>query len=122
MIKLDLADTIENNEKEAAEKKALKDRKMEMSAENSKQKGATEDMKAANEKQLADTTTECSEKDMSFEEKKNLRTEEIEALTKAIEILSSPEVAGNAEKYLDLVQQGKAKAAVLLQEARALAS
>jgi chromosome segregation ATPase len=75
MIKLDMTDTIENSQKTAAEKTALKEKKLEMSAANSKQKATTEDMKAANEKTLSDLSTECSEKDMSFEEKQNLRTE-----------------------------------------------
>jgi len=44
-----------------------------------------------------------------------LRTEEIEALQKATEILQSPDVSGNADKYLDLAQ--KPSATVLLQAA-----
>merc|ERR1719401_1119354 len=116
---MDLTDAIENAEKDAEEKAASKARKLEKAALNGKEAAATSDIKAGNEKTLADLTTECSEKDMSYQEKQNLRTEEIEAITKAIEILSSPEVAGNAEKYLELVQQGKARAVVFLQEGRA---
>lgn len=41
---------------------------------------------------------------MSFQEKQQLRTEEIEAIAKAVEILSSPDVMGNAEKHLALSQ------------------
>merc|ERR1719262_1883576 len=108
MIKQDLTDSIENAKKDVEEKTALKAQKTEQ---------ATKDMKAANEKTLADTQTECNEKDMSFQEKQDLRTQEIEAINKAIEILSSPEVLGNAEKYLELVQQGKAKSMALIQAA-----
>jgi hypothetical protein len=117
MIKQDLRDSIENAEKDSEEKTALKELKTAQAAEATKQLGATKEMKAANEKSLADTTTECSEKDMSYQEKQNLRTQEIEAINKAIEILDSPEVLGNAETYLELVQQGKAKALALIQAA-----
>jgi len=42
----------------------------------------------------------------SFKEKQDLRTEEIEAIGKAIEILKSPDVLGNAETHLpSLVQK-----------------
>jgi len=48
-------------------------------------------------------------------EKQKLREEEIEAIAKAIEILSSPEVSGNAEKHLSLAQASpQAKALVQL--------
>jgi septum formation inhibitor MinC len=109
MVMLELKDTEANYQKDAEEKTAEKERKAEMAAENKKQLASTKDIKAANEHSLAETTTECDEKGMSFEEKQDLRTEEIEAIGKALEILSSPEVSGNAEKYLELVQQGKAK-------------
>jgi DNA-directed RNA polymerase subunit M/transcription elongation factor TFIIS len=115
MIKQDLIDSIENAKKDSEEKTALKELKTSQAAQATKQLAATKDMKAANEKSLADTKTECAEKEMSFQEKQNLRTEEIEAINKAIEILSSPEVLGNAEKYLELVQQGKAKSLALIQ-------
>jgi len=117
MIKQDLKDSIENAKKDAEEKTALKAQKKEEKAEAEKQLAATKDMKAMNEKTLADTVTECNEKDMSFQEKQDLRTQEIEAINKAIEILSSPEVLGNAETYLELVQQGKAKSMALIQAA-----
>jgi hypothetical protein len=109
MVMLDLADAEANYQKDSEEKTAEKERKEEAAAENKKQLAATKDIKAANEKSLAETTTECGEKGMSFEEKQDLRTEEIEAIGKALEILNSPEVTGNAEKYLELVQQGKAR-------------
>jgi hypothetical protein len=47
---------------------------------------------------------ECKQKGLSFTEKQQLRTEEIAAIQKAIEILKSPESLGNAEKHLELAQ------------------
>jgi hypothetical protein len=70
-------------------------------------------VKAANEKTLAETTAECSQKKLSFQEKQQLRADEIEAIAKAVEILSSPEVSGNAEKYLDLAQARQQSATAL---------
>jgi len=46
---------------------------------------------------------ECSEKKLSFEDKQQLRAEEIEAIQKAIEILSDPD-AMKGTKHLSLMQ------------------
>merc|ERR1719159_2064582 len=71
-------------------------------------------MKEANEATLKDMKVECTEKSISFEEKQKLRQEELEAIEKAIEILDSPEVAGNSAKHLELAQK-KPKASALVQ-------
>lgn len=81
---------------------------------NKKNLASTIVEKEENEKTLADLTAECHEKGLSFEEKQNLRKEELEAIAKAIEILSTPEVQGAAEKYLALAQSPK-KATALVQ-------
>merc|ERR1719499_1102740 len=52
---------------------------------------------------------------MSYQEKQQLRTEEIEALRKATEIMQSDDVSGNAEKHLDLAQMQQKTVAALLQ-------
>mmetsp|Transcript_8648 Transcript_8648/g.27559 ORF Transcript_8648/g.27559 Transcript_8648/m.27559 type:complete len:729 (-) Transcript_8648:69-2255(-) len=104
MIMQDLSDSIENGEKDIAQKTVRKQQKAEKAALDKKQLAATSGVKAENEKTLAATTTECTEKQLSFREKQKLRTEEIEAIGKAIEILSSPDVTGNAEKYLSMAQ------------------
>merc|ERR1719253_494278 len=97
-------------QKDIEEKTAEKERKTEKTAESKKQLAATIDMKAENEKTLSDMETECAEKKMSFAEKQQLRAEEIEAIGKAMEILKSGDVSGNAEKYLNLAQTNQAKA------------
>merc|ERR1719161_272686 len=61
--------------------------------------------KAADEKYLADLTSTCSTKASDFESRQQLRAEEIEAVEKAIEIISSGAVAGNAEKHLPSLVQ-----------------
>jgi len=108
----DHEDIIENNARAASEKTQEKDRKAEEKAQNEKQKKATEEGKAADENTLSEMTTECTEKSMSFQEKQQLRTEEIEAMAKAIEILSSDDVSGMAQKHLELAQASSGVALV----------
>jgi len=112
MVIADLTDSIENSEKEIEAKTVEKEQKTEKSAQNKKQLAATVADKAENEKLLKSTETECAEKKLSFAEKQKLRTEELEAIAKAIEILSSDDVSGNAEKYLDLAQSRKSTSLV----------
>jgi septal ring factor EnvC (AmiA/AmiB activator) len=112
MMIADLTDSIENSEKEIEAKTVEKEQKTEKAAQNKKQLAATVADKAENEKLLKSTETECAEKKLSFAEKQKLRTEELEAIAKAIEILSSDDVSGNAEKYLDLAQSRKSTSLV----------
>lgn len=112
MVVTDLDDSIENTKKEIDEKTVEKQRKTEKAAANQKQLGSTTAVKASNVESLSLTTNECSEKKLSYAEKQKLRKEEIEAIEKAVEILSSEDVSGNAEKHLDLMQNRKASALV----------
>merc|ERR1719439_209302 len=59
----------------------------------------------ADKKYLADLTATCEEKAADFESRQQLRAEEIVAIEKAIEIISSGAVAGNAEKHLPTMLQ-----------------
>merc|ERR1719171_898516 len=60
--------------------------------------------KAEDEKYLEDLVAQCEQKSNDFASRQQLRAEELEAIQKAIEIISSPEVAGNAGKHLSLAQ------------------
>merc|ERR1719504_611082 len=55
--------------------------------------------KAEDEKYLADLVAQCEQKSNDFASRQQLRAEELEAIMKAIEIISSPDVAGNAGKH-----------------------
>jgi hypothetical protein len=114
MVVQDLTDSIEYANKDIDEKSSEKERKHETAANNKKQLAATIDVKAANEKSLTEMTMECKEKNLSFLEKQQLRADEIEAIAKATEILMSPDVAGNADKHLDLAQVTKTGATALV--------
>merc|ERR1719163_624568 len=54
----------------------------------------------ADKKYLADLTAECAQKTAAFESRQALRAEELEAIEKAMEIVSSGAVAGAGEKHL----------------------
>jgi hypothetical protein len=117
MIMLDLKDAKENAEQDIKDKTQEAGRKLKRAADQKKQLVATKAMKESNEKTLKDMTTECFEKSLSYQEKQKLRTEEIEAIEKAIEIMASPDVAGTAEKHLSLSQTSK-RATSLVQAGR----
>lgn len=69
-----------------------------------KQLGAVTATKEADSGALSDATAECAEKKESFQEKQQLRGEELQALEKAIEILGSEDVQAHGAKYLGLAQ------------------
>merc|ERR1719486_501348 len=83
----------------------------------------------ADSKYLADLTATCEQKASDFESRQQLRADEIVAIEKAIEIISSGAVSGNADKHLpglmqtssfaqlrsDLSTQAQARVAVYLQ-------
>jgi hypothetical protein len=49
--------------------------------------------------------TQCQQKSKSYEERQTVRSEELEALTKAIEVIQSPSVSGHGETYLPAMVQ-----------------
>merc|ERR1719316_2565931 len=61
----------------------------------------------ADQKFLDDLVATCEQKASDFESRQQLRAEEIEAIEKAIEIISSEAVSGNAEKHLPGLLQTK---------------
>merc|ERR1712193_444507 len=91
-----------------------RDEKAELKAKTLKDKADAEgDLKDttttrnAEAKYLADLTATCEEKASAFESRQQLRADEIVAIEKAIEIISSDAVAGNAEKHLPTMLQKK---------------
>merc|ERR1719324_1988629 len=100
----DLTDSISRANSDIEQKTATKESKLEKIAEDKGLLAAAVKDKAADEKTLSDLEAECAQKGLSFKEKQDLRTEEIAAIAKAIEILSSGAVSGAAEKHLSLTQ------------------
>jgi len=65
----------------------------------------------ADQKYLSDLTSTCETKASDFESRQQLRADEIVAVEKAIEIISSGAVSGNADKHLPtMIQKGSALA------------
>merc|ERR1719218_396727 len=64
----------------------------------------------ADVKYLADLTATCEEKAADFESRQQRRADEIVAIEKAIEIISSEAVSGNAEKHLPTMLQKSSSA------------
>jgi len=81
--------------------------------------GSLSDTQATREddsKYLSDLKATCSQKWNDFDARQQLRAEELLTLQKAIGILSSPDVAGHAEKYLpSMIQNAHKKANALMQ-------
>merc|ERR1712228_765636 len=61
----------------------------------------------ADSKYLSDLTATCEQKASDFESRQQLRAEELVAIEKAIEIISSEAVEGNADKHLPTLVQAK---------------
>jgi prefoldin subunit 5 len=68
----------------------------------------TEDV-ATDSKYLKDLLAECHQKSKDYENRQMLRKEELVAVNKAIEIMSSDDVSGSGEKYLPQFVQMKSK-------------
>jgi len=103
MVQQDLVDSIDNANKDAEEKTAEKEAKIEKRAMDKKELASTIEMKTADEETLKNLDTECKQKMLSFEEKQQLRADEIGAISKAIEILSDGRVDSGSQ-HISLVQ------------------
>jgi len=94
--------------------------KAQRAADSAEAKASLADSKAnlaAAEKFLADLTSTFHQKTEAYKANQIVRAEEIEAIAKAIEIISGSAVKGNAEKHLPTLLQ-QAKAVSLLQVRR----
>jgi len=95
-----LTDDIKADKKSADSKTAAKAGRLEDAASAKGDKVVTEKSKATDESTLSDTTAECTQESEEFENNQVVRANEIEAIEKAISILSSDEVSGAGEKHL----------------------
>merc|ERR1719281_2356958 len=106
MLELELEDQIAYGTKER-DGKAAKANELKAAVAEAKGELATQKtIKAEAETYLADLTTQCTLKSEAFEGRQKMRAEELEAIEKAIEIISGSAVKGSAEKHLpSLVQK-----------------
>merc|ERR1719399_393489 len=106
MLVQDLKAQIDQATHDRDEKAATKAKKLQAKADAEGDLTDTTTTREEDEKYLADLTATCEQKASDFDARQQLRAEEIEAIEKAIEIISSGAVAGSAEKHLpQLVQK-----------------
>jgi len=104
MMSKDLTGSISEAEMMIASKKSTKGTRLEDAAAAKGDLADTESAVAEDTKFLADLNSECEQKTFDYEQRQIVRTGEIEAIGKAIEIMSSPEVASGATHTM-LMQQ-----------------
>merc|ERR1719221_1091099 len=109
MLMQDLTAQIEQATQDREEKAEFKAKTLQKKADALGDLEDTTSTRDADQQYLDDLTATCEQKATDFESRQQLRAEEIEAINKAIEIISSSSVKGNAETYLpSLLQQGTA--------------
>mmetsp|Transcript_110874 Transcript_110874/g.203137 ORF Transcript_110874/g.203137 Transcript_110874/m.203137 type:complete len:672 (+) Transcript_110874:68-2083(+) len=113
MLMQQMTDDIGTDEATAAKKTGEKAGKLEDAAVATGDKGETEKAKAAEETALSDRTADCAATKDEVTDNQKVRADEITALEKAIEILSTDAVKGNAETYLPTLLQVQKKGTVL---------
>merc|ERR1719388_157863 len=100
-----LADNIENAEFEISKKTKLRAETQEKKAELEGDLAQTTADRDEDQKYLDDTVALCTQKTADFTSRQELRAEELDAIFKAIEIISSQAVAGSGEKHLPALIQ-----------------
>jgi len=108
MLMQDLKAQIEQATQDRDEKAETKAKKLQAKADAEGDLQDTITTRDADQKYLDDLTATCEQKAGDFESRQQLRAEEIEAIQKAIEIISSGAVSGNAEKHLPTLLQARA--------------
>merc|ERR1719253_119358 len=87
-----LADQTELAEREISTQKQFSAERAAAKAEAEGEKAEAEQVKAESEKYLEETTAMCTQKTVDFENRQTLRAEEIEAISKAIEIMGGDSI------------------------------
>merc|ERR1719171_122087 len=113
MLMQDLKAQISQATQDRDEKAESKAKKLQAKADATGDLKDTTTTRDADSKYLADLTATCEQKASDFESRQQLRADEIVAIEKAIEIISSGAVKGNAAKHLPAMLQKSASLAQL---------
>merc|ERR1719379_62311 len=105
LLEQDLKTYVETATKARMDKAEAKTRSLEAAGDAKSDLTDTTTTRDDDTKYLADTTATCEQKSSAFEERQALRAGEIEAVEKAIEILSGAAVSGAADKHLPALYQ-----------------
>merc|ERR1719161_3050638 len=101
----DLHNSIDAAEKESSEKAKAKAEAEQGVAADKGDLADTTSARDEDQKYLDGVMTQCQQKSKAYEERQTVRAEELEALTKAIEVIQSPAVSGHGETYLPAMVQ-----------------
>merc|ERR1719201_3091236 len=101
----DLTAQIAQAEKDRDSKAEFKAKTLQAKADAEGDLKDTTSTRDADAKYLADLIATCEQKASDFESRQQLRADEIVAVEKAIEIISSGAVSGNADKHLPAMLQ-----------------
>merc|ERR1719463_643001 len=105
MLAQKLTGLIKDANDSIASKTATKAEKLEFAASAKGDMETVTATKLEDETILSDTKAECYAKSDEYEKNQKTRSDEVKAIEKAIEIMSSPAVSGNAEKHLPTLAQ-----------------
>lgn len=122
MLMQDLTSQIKQATQDRTEKAEYKAKTLQAKADAQGELQDTTTTRAADKEYLSDLVAECEQKAADFESRQQLRAEELVAINKAIEIISSEAVTGNSEKHLpQFVQQSGTVLAMLRADSQNLA-
>jgi len=107
LLSQELTAQIDQATRDRTQKSETKAKKLQAKADAEGDLTDTTTTRDADQEYLTDLTATCEGKASDFESRQGLRAEEIEAIMKAIEIISSAAVSGHAEKYLPTLIQSK---------------
>jgi len=113
LLEQDLKTYVETATKARMDKAEAKTQALEAAGDAKSDLEDTTTVRDDDTKYLSDTTATCEQKSSAFEERQALRAGEIEAVEKAIEILSGAAVSGAADKHLPALYQRAASLAQL---------
>jgi len=102
---LHLSDTIKKSTSDRDGKAVSKGKKAAASAKAKGELEKTKKEKIADTKLKSEIETTFKAKSATFDQNQKVRHDELEAISKAIEIMSSPEVSGSYSKHVNLAQQ-----------------
>eukprot|EP00429_Kryptoperidinium_foliaceum_P011602 CAMPEP_0176037364 /NCGR_PEP_ID=MMETSP0120_2-20121206/18510_1 /TAXON_ID=160619 /ORGANISM="Kryptoperidinium foliaceum, Strain CCMP 1326" /LENGTH=680 /DNA_ID=CAMNT_0017370753 /DNA_START=18 /DNA_END=2060 /DNA_ORIENTATION=+ len=109
-----LADNTENAKHEIEKKTETRAQAQAEKEEMQGEKQQTESDRAEDQRYLDETKGLCAQKSEDFDARQKLRGEELEAIQKAIDIMSSDDVKGSGEKHLPSLIASGAPAASLV--------
>merc|ERR1719181_1427654 len=110
MLMQDLNAQIAQGTKDRDEKAESKAKALQAKADAEGDLKDTISTRDEDQKYLDELTATCQQKASDFESRQQLRADEIEAIEKAIEIISSGAVSGNADKHLPSLVQAESSA------------